>query len=100
MRMHEILAENDPSFLGGYNAIYNAAQSDRQDLPTYVRELIVMVLDIAVGAAPAAVRGHARRARQAGATQSQVVGAVELAALVMAGKAIGALPVIFDPEPA
>jgi alkylhydroperoxidase/carboxymuconolactone decarboxylase family protein YurZ len=100
MRMHEILAEHDPSFLAGYNAIYNAAQSDRQGLPTYVRELLVMALDIAVGAAPPAVRGHARRAMAAGATQAQVLGAVELVALVYAGKAIGSLPVIFDSETA
>ena len=64
----------------------------------YVRELIVMALDIAVGAAPAAARGHARRAIRAGATEAQVLGAVELVALVWAGKAVSALPTIFDDQ--
>jgi alkylhydroperoxidase/carboxymuconolactone decarboxylase family protein YurZ len=96
--MHEILAERDPKFLQGYNAIYTSAQSDAQGLPEYVRELIVMALDIAVGAAPAAARGHARRAIRAGATEAQVLGAVELVALVWAGKAVSALPTIFDDQ--
>lgn len=97
--MHELLAARDPAFLAGYNAIYNAAQSDAQGLPAYVRELIVMALDIAVGAPAPAFRGHALRALEAGASEAQILGAVELVALVWAGKAINALPTIFDVAP-
>lgn len=99
MVMHEILAARDPSFLLGYHHIFNAAQSDTQGLPGWVRELLVMALDLAVGVNPNVVRAHARKAISQGATEAQVLGAIELAALVMAGKALSFLPAIFEPEP-
>jgi alkylhydroperoxidase/carboxymuconolactone decarboxylase family protein YurZ len=99
MRMHEILAERDPGFLLGYHHIFNAAQSDNQGLPSWVRELLVMALDLAVGVNPNVVRAHARKAISQGATEAQVLGAIELAALVMAGKALSFVPAVFEPEP-
>ncbi len=99
MAMHEILAARDPQFLLGYHHIFNAAQSDDQGLPGWVRELLVMALDLAVGVNPTVVRVHARKAISQGATEAQVLGALELAALVMAGKALSYLPAIFEPEP-
>jgi alkylhydroperoxidase/carboxymuconolactone decarboxylase family protein YurZ len=99
MAMHEILAARDPQFLLGYHHIFNAAQSDDQGLPGWVRELLVMALDLAVGVNPTVVRAHARKAISQGATEAQVLGALELAALVMAGKALSYLPAIFEPEP-
>lgn len=100
MAMHEVLAEHDPNFLRGYNDIYNAAQSDDRGLPGHVRELMVMALDIVVGGSPTVARAHARKAMSLGATQSQVLGAVELAALVMTGRALSYLPTIFEHESA
>jgi alkylhydroperoxidase/carboxymuconolactone decarboxylase family protein YurZ len=96
--MHEVLAEHDPAFLRGYDQVYNAAQSDGTGLPAHVRELIVMALDIAVGGDPTVVRAHARKAISLGATEAQVLGAVELAALVLTGRALSYLPTIFDHE--
>ncbi len=98
MVMHEILAARDPKFLLGYHHIFNAAQSDDQGLPGWVRELLVMVLDLAVGVNANVVRAHARNAVTKGATESQVLGAIEIAALVMAGRALYNLPKIFEPE--
>lgn len=98
MAMHEILAARDPKFLLGYHHIFNAAQSDDQGLPGWVRELLVMVLDLAVGVNANVVRAHARNAVTKGATESQVLGAIEIAALVMAGRALSFLPTIFEPE--
>ncbi|WP_432826188.1 carboxymuconolactone decarboxylase family protein [Dactylosporangium sp. CA-092794] len=98
MAMHEILAARDPAFLLGYHHIFNAAQSDAQGLPAWVRELLVMALDLAVGVNPNVVRAHARKAVSLGATEAQVLGAIELAALVMAGRALSFLPSIFEPE--
>lgn len=96
MATHEVLAARDPAFLNGYNEIYNAAQSDAQGLPAYVRELMVMALDIAVGGSPKVARAHGRKAVSLGATEAQVLGAVELAILVSAGRAMSYLPAIFD----
>lgn len=98
MAMHEILAARDPGFLLGYHHIFNAAQSDGKGLPGWVRELLVMALDLSVGVAPHVVRAHARKAISLGATEAQVLGAIELAALVMAGKALSYVPPIFEPE--
>jgi alkylhydroperoxidase/carboxymuconolactone decarboxylase family protein YurZ len=98
MAMHEILAARDPKFLLGYHHLFNAAQSDDQGLPGWVRELLVMSLDLAVGQPAHVVRAHARKAVSLGATEAQVLGAIELAALVMAGRALSFLAPIFEPE--
>ena len=98
MRVHEIVAARDPAFLLGYHHIFNAAQSDNQGLPGWVRELLVMALDLAVGVNPNVVRAHARKAISQGATEAQVLGAIELAALVMAGRALSFVPAVFEPE--
>lgn len=98
MPMHEVLAARDPAFLNGYNELFNAAQSDAQGLPGDVRELIVMALDIVVGGSPRVARAHAHKAIALGATEAQVLGAIELATLVLAGRAMSYLPVIFDHE--
>ena len=98
MAMHEILAARDPGFLLGYHHIFNAAQSDANGLPAWVRELLVMALDLSVGVAPHVVRAHARKAISLGATEAQVLGAIELAALVMAGKALSYVQPVLEPE--
>ncbi|MFY1633005.1 carboxymuconolactone decarboxylase family protein [Solwaraspora sp. WMMB335] len=100
MPMHEVLAARDPAFLNGYNDLFNAAQSDAQGLSADVRELIVMALDIVAGGSPKVARAHARKAVRLGATEAQVLGAIELATLVMAGRAMSYLPTIFDHEAA
>lgn len=96
--MHEVLAERDPAFLRGYNEIFLAAQSDSNGLPGHVRELIVMALDIVTGADPAVARAHGRKAVSMGATESQVLGAVELAVLVLAGRGLSYLPAVCGGE--
>jgi alkylhydroperoxidase/carboxymuconolactone decarboxylase family protein YurZ len=84
--MHRVLAEHHPEFLAGYDQMFTAAMSPDSPLSASVRELIVMAVDIAVGVAPNVVRGHARKAMQLGATEAQVLAAIELATLVYAGR--------------
>jgi alkylhydroperoxidase/carboxymuconolactone decarboxylase family protein YurZ len=88
---HEVLAERDPDFLDGYDRMFRAANSDASPLPADVRELLVMALDIVVGVHPDAIRAHAGKAISHGATEAQVVAAVELAVIVQASKTMGAL---------
>jgi alkylhydroperoxidase/carboxymuconolactone decarboxylase family protein YurZ len=84
--MHEFLAEHHPEFLAGYDGMFTAAMSTDSPLPAKVRELIVMAVDMAVGVSPNVVRGHARRAIEHGATEAEVVAAIELTTLVFAGR--------------
>jgi alkylhydroperoxidase/carboxymuconolactone decarboxylase family protein YurZ len=99
---HEVLAERDPDFLDGYDRMFRAANSDASPLPPDVRELLVMALDIAAGVHPDAIRAHAQKAIAHGATEAQVVAAVELAVIVQASKIMGSLGPIFraDDQPA
>lgn len=94
--MHKVLAERHPEFLDGYNRMFTAAMNEESPLPGYVRELLVMALDIAVGARPEVARGHARKAIELGATEAQVLAAIELTTIVFAGRGMGALVGLFD----
>jgi alkylhydroperoxidase/carboxymuconolactone decarboxylase family protein YurZ len=95
---HEVLAERDPEFLDAYNRMFMAANSDRSPLPPDVRELMLVALDIAAGVKPEVVASHARKAVEHGATEAQVVAAVELAVLVFASRNLGPLATIFQKE--
>ncbi len=92
---HEVLAERDPAFLEGYDRMFRAANSDASPLPAQVRELMVMALDIVVGVHPNAIRAHAEKALAHGASEEEVVAAVELAVIVQASRTMGALAPIF-----
>jgi len=93
---HEVLAERDPEFLDGYDRMFRAANAKDSPLPADVRELIVMALDISAGVSPEAVRAHAAKAIAHGATEAQVVAAIELAAVVYASKMLGSLARVFS----
>lgn len=92
---HEVLAQRDPKFLDGYDRMFRAANSDASPLPADVRELIVLALDIVAGVNPNAIRAHAEKAISHGASDAQVVAAVELAVIVLASKTMGSLASIF-----
>lgn len=91
--MHEFWAAHDPEILDSYARIFRRAKGEDSPLEPKVRELIVMVLDLVIGVTPEVVRAHARRAiDQHGATESEVVAALELATLVYAAR-----PLSFGP---
>ena len=92
---HETLAERDPDFLDGYNRMFMAANSDTSPLPADVRELIIMALDVVAGLKAEVIRAHARKAVALGATEAQVVNAIELAAMVFASRNMSPLSTIF-----
>lgn len=94
--MHEVLAERHPEFLDGYNRMFTAAMNAESPLPGYVRELLVMALDIAVGVKPEVVRAYARKAIELGGTEAQVLAAIELTTIVFAARGMGALAGLFD----
>ena len=93
------LAERHPDFLAAYDDMYRAAMGDGSALPAQTRHLIVMVLDLVLGLGDKAVRGHARRAIEHGATEAQVTAAIELATLVSAGKPVSAMGYVFSEQP-
>jgi alkylhydroperoxidase/carboxymuconolactone decarboxylase family protein YurZ len=76
--------------------MFTSVMSDDSPLPADVRELFVMALDVVVGTSPSVVIGHARKAVELGATESQVLAAIELATIVAAGKVMGAVAGLFD----
>jgi alkylhydroperoxidase/carboxymuconolactone decarboxylase family protein YurZ len=94
--MHRVLAERHPEFLDGYNRMFESAMNPDSPLPAQVRELLVMALDIAVGAKPEVARGHAKKAIECGATEAQVLAAIELTTIVFSGRAMGAVASVFD----
>ncbi|MDA8399000.1 MAG: carboxymuconolactone decarboxylase family protein [Actinomycetota bacterium] len=94
--MHRVFAERDPQFLDGYDRMFTSVMSERSPLSPEVRELLVMALDVAVGTSPKVVGGHAKKAIELGATEEQVVAAIELATIVAAGKVMGAVTSVFD----
>jgi alkylhydroperoxidase/carboxymuconolactone decarboxylase family protein YurZ len=95
---HEVLAERDPEFLDGYDRMFRRAYSPDSALSPAMRELLVMALDIVAGVSPEAIRTHARKAIDHGASETQVVEAVELAAIVVASKTLGSVARIFTPD--
>jgi alkylhydroperoxidase/carboxymuconolactone decarboxylase family protein YurZ len=96
MPMHRLLAARHPDFLEGYDRLFTSAMSEDSPLEANVRELMVMALDLAVGTKPEVVRGHAQKAIALGATEEQVLAAIELTTIVFAGKALGAVAAVFD----
>ncbi len=93
---HEALAFRDPEFLDGYDRMYRAANSKDSPLAPEVRELIVLALDVSAGMSPKAIRAHARNAIGHGATEAQVVAAIELAAVVYASKMLAPVASVFE----
>lgn len=87
--MHEFLADRHPDFLAGYDAFFSAAMSEDSPLERKHREFVLMAADIALGAAPAVVRGHVKRAAEHGATDAEILAVVELATLAFTAKALG-----------
>jgi alkylhydroperoxidase/carboxymuconolactone decarboxylase family protein YurZ len=97
--MHEFWASHDPEILEGYDRIFRHAMSKDSPLEPKVRELIVMVLDMALGVDPEVVRGHARKAiEQYGASEAEVVAALELATVVYAGRPLSFGPTVLPPQ--
>lgn len=92
------LAARHPEFLAAYDEMYAAAMGDGSPLPAKTRHLIVMVLDLVLGVGDKAVRGHARKAIENGATEADVVAALELATLVSAGKPVAAIGTVFSDQ--
>ncbi len=95
---HQELAARHPEFLAAYDDMYVAAMGDDSALPAKVRHLLVMTLDLVLGVGDKAVRGHARRAIEHGATEAEVLAAIELATLVSAGKPLGIVGRVFAAE--
>jgi alkylhydroperoxidase/carboxymuconolactone decarboxylase family protein YurZ len=100
MEMHRILADRHPDFLDGYDTMFRAAMSEDSPLDPGVRELLVMAVDIVVGMKPEVVRAHARKAMAHGATEAQVLAAVEITTLVSAGRALGSVVGVFGEDDA
>jgi alkylhydroperoxidase/carboxymuconolactone decarboxylase family protein YurZ len=94
------LAARHPEMLAAYDDMYRAAMGDGSALSAKMRHLIVMTLDLVLGVGDKAVRGHARRAIEHGATESEVLAAIELATLVSAGKPLAMVGKVFGDDEA
>jgi alkylhydroperoxidase/carboxymuconolactone decarboxylase family protein YurZ len=72
----EFIAEADPAFLEAYNGVYRAALMDGQALPAKYRELIALGI-LAFRNRGEGVRDHIKRAIRLGATQREILDAIE-----------------------
>jgi alkylhydroperoxidase/carboxymuconolactone decarboxylase family protein YurZ len=88
--MHEVLAERDPDFLAAYDAYFSSVMREDSPLPRKVREFVLMGLTLALGSPEPVVAGHARRAREHGATEEEILAVVELASLAFTSRGLGA----------
>lgn len=94
---HEYLAEHDPAFLEGYDALFSAAMSDDSPLPRKVREFVLMAADLCLGQAPNVIGSHASRAVEHGATQAEVLAVIELTTLAYTARALAVgIPAVRD----
>ncbi len=74
----EFAARNDPDFVEAYNDLYRAALNDGRALDAKTRELIALGILAYRGEAEAVV-AHIRRAIRLGASQQEILEAVETA---------------------
>jgi 4-carboxymuconolactone decarboxylase len=88
--MHEVLASDDPEFLEGYEAFYAAAMRQDGPLPPKVRELILIGVTMALGSPERVTAGHIRRAMEHGASEAEVLSAIEITTLSFAARALAA----------
>jgi alkylhydroperoxidase/carboxymuconolactone decarboxylase family protein YurZ len=75
------VAEHDPDFMERYNAYYRDALSRDDGLPIKYRELVALGVLAFRGVGEGAMVNHIKRAMEHGATRSEVIGALEAAAI-------------------
>lgn len=76
--LHEVLAEHDPHVLEGYEAMMRALYLSKRRLDSKTKEFVYVAVLVALGAAEEHVRAHMEKAVREGATQDEVLEAVEL----------------------
>lgn len=97
--MHRYLAEQDPGVLEAYDAFLRKTIYESDALDTKTKEMVLAVACLCAGSPPAVVAAHARKAMEAGATEEQMLAALELTAAVaatrkMAGSAIAMMAAV------
>ena len=94
---HEYLAEHDPAFLEGYDALFTAAMSEASPLPRKIREFVLMAADLCLGQAPNVIGSHASRAIEHGATEAEVLAVIEITTLAYTARALASgIPALRD----
>ena len=84
---HELMAHLDFEFLAGHEQMMGAARAADSPLPLKTRELILFAASVAMDAQASTV-AHCQMARDAGATDAELLAAVELVTLVSTAKPI------------
>ena len=83
---HKLMAKTDARFLAGHEEMMAAACTDSSALPRKVRELILFASAVAMDAHPDTIASHAQGSRKAGATDAEMLAAVELVLIVRYSK--------------
>src|SRR3954469_14014662 len=77
----ELVAREDPDFMESYNQFYRDALARDSGLPIKYRELVALGILAYRGVWEGALINHIKRAMEHGATQAEVIGALEAAAI-------------------
>ncbi len=83
---HKLMAREDARFLAGHEEMMAAARSPKSPLPRKVQELILFSTAVAMDAHPDTVASHVQAAREAGATDAELLAAVQLLIVVRYSK--------------
>lgn len=76
--LHEVLAGHDPNVLAGYEQMMRALYLSNRNLDGKTKEFVYVAVLVALGAAEEHIRAHMEKAVREGATQQEVLEAVEL----------------------
>jgi alkylhydroperoxidase/carboxymuconolactone decarboxylase family protein YurZ len=77
----ELVSHADPDFMESYNQYYRDALARDSGLPIKYREMVALGVLCFRGAGEGALVNHIKRAMEHGATQAEVIGALEAAAI-------------------
>lgn len=88
--MHEYLAEHDAETFEAYDGFLRKTIYEKDALDVATKEMVLAVACVGAGSPVPVIAAHARKAMAAGATRSQVLQAVQLAAAVAATRSMAA----------
>ena len=88
--MHEYLAEHDAETFEAYDAFLRKTIYEKDALDDKTKEMVLAVACVGAGSPVPVIAAHARKSMAAGASRSEVLQALEIAAAVAATRSMAA----------
>ena len=86
--MHEYLAEHDAETFEAYDAFLRKTIYEKHALDDKTKEMVLAVACVGAGSSIPVIAAHARKSMAAGASRTEVLQALELAAAVAATRSM------------